>query len=212
MMEKLDNSKASSREDFPTWLSQGGCEDLCIPIHDIVNTMQLTGNFPNFGKGAQITPLPKVTKPKQLKDFRLISVLLYLGKLCEQVLVDKLMSSIQKVILPEKYAYKPHLHVGTTDALLQLLDEITLSLEDLENKFVQIGCLDFSEAFERLRPNIVLDKMRKHGINSRLLTIIATFLSNRKQCVRLNGNFSYNLDVAVVGAPLNLVRFCGCFT
>ena len=198
MMKKLDNSKATSREDFPTWLSQEGCEDLCIPMHDIVNTMLLTGNFPNFWKRAQITPLPKVTKPKQLKDFRPISLLFHLGKLCEQVLVDKLRNSIQKVILPDQYAYRPHL--GTTDALLQLLDDITLSLEDLENKFVQIGCLDFSKAFDRLQPNIVLDKMRKHGINTRLLSIIADFLSNRKQCVRLNGNFSNYLDVAV-GAP-----------
>ena len=39
LINQLDTSKATSGEDFPTWLSKEGKEDICIPLHDIINCM-----------------------------------------------------------------------------------------------------------------------------------------------------------------------------
>ena len=41
-----------------------------------------------------------------------------MGKLCEEVIVNKLKDSIQTIISSTQYAYRPKL--GTTDAILQL--------------------------------------------------------------------------------------------
>ena len=78
---------------------------MCIPVHDILNCMFLTGEYPDFWKRAQITPIPKVANPKLYKDFRPISLLHHLGKLCEQVIIDKLKHSLEIFIESDQYAY-----------------------------------------------------------------------------------------------------------
>ena len=198
LLNQLDITKATSHEDYPTWLSKEGKEDICVPVHDIINSMLNSGQYPDFYKRAQITPLPKVSHPKLYKDFRPVSLLFHIGKLCEQVIVNKLKSSVQTAISSSQFAYRPKL--GTTDAILQLIDDCTADLDDPDNKYVQMACLDFSKAFDKLQPNIVLDKMRKCGINESLLDILCSFLERRKQCVRVNSCFSKYIDISV-GAP-----------
>ena len=198
LLKQLDVTKATSHEDYPTWLSKEGREDICVPVHDIINSMLQSGQYPDFYKRAQITPLPKVSHPKLYKDFRPVSLLFHIGKLCEQVIVNKLKSSVQTAISSSQFAYRPKL--GTTDAILQLIDDCTADLDDPDNKYVQMACLDFSKAFDKLQPNIVLDKMRKCGINESLLDILCSFLERRKQCVRVNSCFSKYIDISV-GAP-----------
>ena len=122
---------------------------------------------------AQITPIPNVPTPKLCKDFRPVSLLFHLGKLCEQVIVNKLKSSIQTVISPTQYAYRPKL--GTTDAILQLLDDLTADLDSPEHNYVQLACLDFSKAFDKLQPNIVIQKMKDYGINCDIQTYLVVF-------------------------------------
>ena len=57
LINQLDTSKATSQEDFPTWLSKDGEEDICVPMQDIINTMLTTGQYPDHWKQAQITPM-----------------------------------------------------------------------------------------------------------------------------------------------------------
>ena len=181
LINELDTSKATSQEDFPTWLAKDGKEDICVPIQDINNTMLTTGQYPDHWKRAQMTPMPKVPTPKLYKDFRPISLLFHMGKLCEQVIVNKLKDSIQTIISSTQYAYRPKL--GTTDAILQLIDDITTDLDCPENKYTQMACLDFSKAFDKLQPNIVIDKMKNYGINIYISNMLSSFLERRKQCV-----------------------------
>ena len=197
-MNQLDTSKATSQEDFPTWLSKDGKEDICVPMQNIINSTLTSGHYPDHWKRAQITPIPKVPTPKLHKDFRPKSLLFHMGKLCEQAIVNKLKDSIQTIISSTQYAYRPKL--GTTDAILQLIDDITADLDCPENKYTQLACVDFSKAFDKLQPYIVIDKMRNYGINSNILNILSSFLERRMQCVKVNGTFSSDIDV-YVGAP-----------
>ena len=56
LINTLDTSKATSQEDFPTWLSKEGKEDICMPFHDIINCMLVSGKFPDFYKGLKYLP------------------------------------------------------------------------------------------------------------------------------------------------------------
>ena len=123
----------------------------------------------------------------------------HLGKVCEQVIVDKLRFCVKQLICSnQKYAYRPG--VETLDAILQLIDDITSDLDLAHNNYEQLGCVDFTKAFDRLQPSIVLSKMKNYGVNENILYILADFLVRRKQCAKLNGTFSDYIDISV-GAP-----------
>ena len=125
-------------------------------------------------------------------------MLFHLGKLCEQVLVNKLKSCIQNFISANQFAYRPK--TGTTDAILKLIDDVTSDLDSVKYDYVRRASVNFFEAFDRLQPPIVLDKMRKLGVNGNILDIIADFLQGHKQCVKLNECFSEYVNV-FLGAP-----------
>ena len=87
MLKKLDTTKATSTEDFPTWVSVECAEDLCIPVHHIVNCMLSSGEYPDLWKRAQIAPQPKCTSPTEYKQYRRIFLLFHIGKLAEEVVI-----------------------------------------------------------------------------------------------------------------------------
>ena len=198
LLKRIDVTKATSTEDYPSWISKEGCEDLCIPIHDIVNSILLHKTYPTMWKRAEITPVPKVTHPKQLTDYRPISLLHHIGKLAEQVVIDKMSKCISANISHNQYAYRKGL--STTDALVAAIDDWTAGLDYAATECIQTVMLDFSKAFDRLQPAILAQKLDKAGLNSNIISIISSFLSNRYQCVSTSGCKSSFLPINV-GTP-----------
>ena len=74
-------------------------------------------------------------------------MLFLLGKFAKQIIIDEMRDTIDTVISPHQYAYRPG--INTTDALLQLVDDITQELDKTANKIIPTACLDFSKAFDR---------------------------------------------------------------
>ena len=75
----------------------------------------------------------------------------------------------QNSISSNQFAYRPK--TGTTDAILKLIDDVTSDLDSFKYDYVQMASVDFSKAFDKLQPQIVLDKMRKLGVNENILDI-----------------------------------------
>ena len=109
----------------------------------------------------------KNCKPTTYKDYCPISLLYHLSEVAEQVIINKLKPSLNDIITSDQYAYQPK--IGTVDALLQLVDDIPSTIDGFGVKYVQLASIDFSNAFDRLQPQIVIDKMIKNGFNSNIV-------------------------------------------
>jgi hypothetical protein len=81
-----------------------------------------------------------------------------------------------------------------------MLDDWTVLLDSPSTSHIQAVGLDFSKAFDRLQPNILVNKLSTAGLNSQIIKIIHSFLSERNQCVKLNGQCS-NYTNVLVGSP-----------
>ena len=82
--------------------------------------------------------------------------------------------------------------------LLSITHEIYSSLD--EGYEVRGVFLDISKAFDKVWHAGLIFKLEQNGISGRLLRLIKDFLSNRKQCVVLNGQCSSWIDVQA-GVP-----------
>ena len=125
-------------------------------------------------------------------------MLFHLGKLSEQVLIDKMKSKLESIIEPSQYAYQPN--IGTIDALKQLLDDFTQHLDNPSVKYIRSAALDFSKAFDRLQPPTLIKKMRYYDFNTAIVSLGSSFLENRKQCVKY-GNCKSSYKGNNIGAP-----------
>ena len=79
---------------------------------------------------------------------------------------------------------------------IQLLEERT---KCLDNNYVVSGVLmDMSKAFDCVSQDLLIAKLEAYGINENLLDYLHSYLSNRKQCVRIN-NATSDFETIISG-------------
>ena len=81
--------------------------------------------------------------------------------------------------MTHQYAYTPN--IGTADALVKFTSDIIDKLDDKECLGVRSLMLDFSKAFDRMQPNIAVNKLIDMNINPATTKLVKSFLSNRSQ-------------------------------
>ena len=83
-------------------------------LHDIINRMIATGKLPDLWKKALVSQISRVGTTAEHKHYWRVSLLYHLGKLSEQVVINKMRTAIGDAIQTQ-YAYEHE--VSTTDVL-----------------------------------------------------------------------------------------------
>lgn len=179
-LQKIKTHKATHSSDFPSWVTRDNAELLAKPIADIINSILTTGCYPSVWKAAEITPLPKTNCPKTYKDYRPIALLFHVGKIAERFMNRELSKHL---VDKKQYAYTKG--VGTTDALVKLVTDVVTSLDHKSTYAVQSLCLDFSKAFDLMRPDTLAKKLLKQNVAPLTVKLVTDFLSERSQCVKI---------------------------
>lgn len=195
---KIKANKATHSNDYPSWITRMCADDVCEPIMDIINTILRDNEFPQKWKSAVIKPLPKTTTPTECKDFRPISLLYHLSKVTETIIMKRYRANIEGKLHQNQFAYTKGL--STTDALVETIDRCTKSLDDKSTVCVSVILKDFSKAFDKMQPSILLEKLLRLGCDSNILLLAKSFLADRTQQVVVNGKKSES-KVVNVGVP-----------
>ena len=96
----------------------------------------------------------------------------------------------------QKMNPKKHGFCSGRSCLFQLLEHHNKILEELEkSNNVDVIYLDFAKAFDKVDHDILLNKLKKVGISGKIGVWIHDFLSNRQQCVVVNGTTSSEAQV-----------------
>ena len=219
-MEKVikNASNASCETDpMPTKLVKADLLDTLLPvICKIVNLSLSSGEFPDFYKIAHVKPLLKKISldPECLKNFRPVSNLTFISKLIEKVVANQFISHLKENSLLETFqsAYKPG-H-STETALLRVSNDILRAIDD--KQCVALTLLDLSAAFDTIDHNILLNTLKNDlGIHDVALQWFSSYLTNRLQCVSIDGvqSTAMNLPYGVPqGSVLGPLLFCAYTT
>jgi hypothetical protein len=198
LLNNINTRKATHSNDFPSWVSKNNSEILAIPLTNIINTIMQTHTFPHLWKTAEIAPVKKVTRPTTYKDFRPISLLYHQSKVVESYINKLLRKELDGKLKNNQYAYTSGR--STTDALTHCITIIAQLLDNKENFAVQGLFLDFSKAFDLMRPDLLSKQLASLHVSPGLISLTKSFLSERVQTVRYNGTISKQLPSAI-GVP-----------
>ena len=172
---------------------------ISFSLSRLFNNLFEIGHFPNVWKIAHITAVYKRSGPKTDKsNFRPISILPTLSKICESVMHDRLLKHcLENNVISEKQA--AYLKGDSTvSQLLYIVHNIRKSWG--EKKVMQGLFLDVSSAFDKVWHNGLLAKLSQVGVEGIFHNILSSYLSDRKQVVVVNGEKSDVLDVKA-GVP-----------
>lgn len=185
-LKRIGNT-APGADCLPAWLLRSCSMEMAEHLTEIIKDSLATGVVPAQWLTAIVTPIPKVNRPALISDYRPISVTPLLCRVTEQLIVDLyLKPALGDGLLSDQFAYKTS--GSTTCALTYFMHSVTQSLES--HPFVRCLFIDFSRAFDSVDRNILLSKLCKLPLCKSVLRWIASFLSFRTQCCKMNNKLS----------------------
>ena len=79
------------------------------------------------------------------------------------------------------------------NSILKVIEDWKKALDD--NKYIAAILMDLSKAFDCIPHDLLLLKLKMYGLTDNAVDLIKSYLSNRKQCVRVNDICSGFLDL-----------------
>jgi hypothetical protein len=114
-LRKLKNT-ALGNDNIPAWVFRMCSYELAGIIAFIINYSFRSGTIPSNWLTAFVTPVPKVSKPLSLSEFRPISVTPILSRIAEKLLVAHwIKPAFTDIDIRDQFAFKP---TGSTECAL----------------------------------------------------------------------------------------------
>lgn len=160
-------------------------------------------HVPRVWKDAVVIPVPKISSPKTLNDFRPIALTSIVMKAFEKLVKSEILKSTEQDLDPMQLAYRPNR--GVEDATVTLLNFLFKHLEE-KGTHARLLFIDFSSAFNTIQPHVLSLRLLEHfNLSNNLVGWALDFLTNRTQKVRVNGVVSDQVSSST-GCPQGCVR------
>ncbi len=168
---------------------------------DLESSVALIGDlgiYPDSLKVAKVTALYKKGDVTNADNYRPISVLTQINKIFEKIIHKRLVAFIDNHnILPNNQFGFRKKH-SASHGITHLNEQVVKNLE--AKKISAILFIDLKSAFDTVNHDILLKKLDHYGIRDNILSLIQSYLTNRKQYVK-NGEIESSLLDVVCGVP-----------
>lgn len=198
IINSLDSNCATGWDNIPTKLLKLNREYLAPIICHLTNTCFHSATFPKDLKKSIITPVYKSGDRANISNYRPISVLTSLSKIVEKLLNNRLLKYLEhfNILSENQFGFRKGL--STEDAIAKLTSIIIDSVDHAKKCLVIF--LDLKKAFDTVSTTTLLKRLESIGIRGIPLNLFASYLSERKQCVKVDDMISDECDVTF-GVP-----------
>ena len=142
----------------------------------------------------QIRPIFKSGDKTLVKNYRPISLLSCVSKVLERIVYNNIIWFLNNFVSDYQFGF-----LQNRSTLQQLIVFFHHLQENLNNKS-QVDVVDFKKASDTIVHNVLLYKLWCFGITDNIWHWIRVYLTDRVQCVSINGSVSGILPV-VSGVP-----------
>ena len=132
----------------------------------------------------------------EILNYRPVSVLNTFSKFYEKVIKNQLLRFMKEHFSHLISAYRTN--YSSQHAIIQLIEEWIKNLDD--NLVVGALLTDLFKAFDCIPQDLLIAKLAAYDLSEEALMYILSYLSNRKQCVRINDTYS-EFENIITGVP-----------
>ena len=137
--------------------------------------------YPTSWKKTIITPIFKEGLKNEIANFRPIASLSKLSLALERILFRSISKNLQDKLSSHQFGFRK-----SRSCFIQLRSFFDKIFEWIESKEKSIAIyLDYSKAFDRIPHSILLKKLRSLGLGGSQLKLIASYLQNQVQEVKI---------------------------
>lgn len=184
----LKNSKSSGTDSITVESLKLSRENIAIPLQHICNLIFKTGIFPDKLKVSLIIPIHKAGSKDSVSNYRPIALLSNVSKVIEKCIKNRVLTFLEKnnLLFSQQYGFRKKR--STEDAIRTLITEIYSTVDS--GAAAAAVFLDLAKAFDTISHEILLQKLEKMGIRGNANALFRSYLSNRKQQVKIKDTVS----------------------
>ena len=188
-LKQMSSSNACGPDDIhPSLIRNAKCH-FVYPLKLLFSESLKTGQVPDDWKNAIIIPSYKNNqKPSDPASYRPISLTCVISKLIERIVHKNIVSYLLNncLISPNQHGFLKKR--STTTNMISCLNKWTKLID--EKSSLDVIYLDLQKAFDKVSHKKLLYKLKKLGFEGKLLEWIKNFLTERKQCVKVENHLS----------------------
>ena len=182
----VDRTKNGTLSGIPSKFLKLNTNEIALHLLHIWNQQIIDQNiFQSLLKLADVTPAFKKGDPTSVKNSRPVSVLPNVSKVLERIMLKQILEQMNKYY-HRICGYRKGFSMQT--ALTMLPEKCIKVLDDIG--YVGAVLMDLSKAFDTNNHELLTHKLRAYGFGKEALTLIASYLSDRWQHVKINDTFS----------------------
>ena len=205
----LSDRKATGLDNICSKLLKIAAPVIATFITDLFNCSISTGVFPDEWKLARLVPVFKKGIRSDVNNYRPISIIPIIAKVFEKAIYNQFYKYLaDNSMLSTRQSGFRKLH-NTMTTLLKSINEWRLNIDKGQINGVFI---DLKKTFDTVDHSILIDKLRRYGLNEQILNFFTSDLENRSQRCFVNGHLSQKVSVrcgfpqgSILGPPLFLV-------
>lgn len=188
IIQSLKHSNSSGSDGISAVILKRTCINVIKVLTYIINKSLSVGMFPDCLKEAVILPIFKKGSNLECSNYRPISLLPSVSKIIEKIIKKRVIGFYNKTDFFSSNQFGFRSGFSTEAALLNFITTVSGSIN--AGKKVSGLFLDIKKAFDTVDHKILLDKLYKSGIRGIALDWFESYLFNRRQRVRIEGNLS----------------------
>ena len=182
----MDPKKAQGCDNIPSKLLHLGASGISSYVSQLVNYCLHVCEFPDTIKLAGVSSLYKKNDNLKKDNYRPVSVLPSLSKIYERVMRQQLSDFFDKIFSALLSAFRKRCSCQST--LLNMIDHFKKLLDNGE--YVACFSMDLRKAIDCLPHCLTICKLHSYGVSREACTLIASYLRDRKQRIKLGNSRS----------------------
>ena len=177
---------------LPARILKRYAEQLAKPLQSLLQRMLETKSWPESWREHWVVPIYKKKAVFAASNCRGIHLTAQLSKVVERLLLPLIEPHISRTVAfgPNQFAYTKCR--GARDALAYLTMSWLLALN--RRKEVAVYCSDVSGAFDRVRAERLLEKLRCKIVHTTMVALMESWLQQRTAHVVVEGQFSHKMS------------------
>ena len=193
IMNKFKTSHSFGIDGVSSFFLKIGMPVLAPSLCSIFNTSISQGRFPENWKIARVSPIYKDGSTEDRSNYRPISVLPVVSRLFEKIVFDQVFNYFteNEFFYSDQSGFR--LFHSVLSCLLKCTNDWYLNFD--KGLFSGVTFIDLKKAFDTVDHDILIAKLRLYGVEGMELDWFISYLSNRKQCCKVNGNISKIQDI-----------------
>ena len=196
-LEKINRRKKDGFDRIPGNILCIASKELSPSLTKLFNACIEQNYWPLDWKCGEWVPVYKKDDPREMINYRPVTVLSSVGKVFEKLLGEQITAFMEPRLNDNLTAYRKRNSCETT--LVRLVEDWKHMLDNGE----VIGMLstDLSKAFDSLNPPLMLAKLRAYDFSEQSIQMMSSYFSCRKNRVRMGSSIVSEWRQAVRGCP-----------